>query len=333
MMAAGAFRARAAAALDADEDASLAEARDAFLKRLTADGFVPPEEAVWAANALAGVKLSLSLGGWAEAAATEAEIVDGFSRAYWSVPPDQRRERWHSLNAMLTDAEAKSRMAELEAGLGFDTAPHENPSVESVSAAIRELYVLRPRERVVRRTGWLFEHCDQQQELRAAAQRLRLERSGLSLLVPSVSVQLECDSPLKFIGPLDPALSLVDPAEADEYDANRVARPSTADPVQSNSKGCMMLLIGPVAALVVLVASQYIPSCHWGKKDTRPQFRYEPAATAPDYPVFRQFTVEDLRSFWEYEQRQARGEKDGIPPPKYMLWRLPSESSGKQTKR
>ncbi|MFO0802222.1 MAG: hypothetical protein U0791_03725 [Gemmataceae bacterium] len=338
MSAARTIRDRAAAALDVVANAPAGVARAAFLKRLTADGFAPPEEAVWAANALAGTRLPLSEGGRAEVAAIEAEIVDRFAREYWSIPPGVRRERWNELAGQLTDADAKARMAELGAGLSMAAAPRESRPVEAVAAVIRDLFVLRPRDRIIRRTLWLFEHSDQALELRDAARQLRLEDFSLDALDPTLTVQLESDSPLEAIAPLAPGLSVVDRAEQDEFAAaasffwQRSDEPIEDTPPQSDSKGCLILLIGPVAAIFVLIASQFIPSCNWGKNKTRPEYRYEPPQPPAEIPASRQYTYEEMRSFLEFEQRQAAGAKDEIPPPKYLYWRL-SGGSFKATKR
>jgi len=319
-------RERAAAALDADADASPAEARAAFLKRLVADGFSPPEEAVWAANALAGTALPLSDGGRAEAAATEAELVDRFAREYWSLHADVRRERWHSLNAMLTDPEAKTRMAELEAGLAFDTAPHENPLVESVAAAIRELYVLPPREFIVRRTQWLIANRKDIVDLRDASKRLRSERHAFNRLAPSVAVELARTPPLEAVEPIDPLFAQ---AEQEDITRKEIARAESAEQrrvqaeaaVSSSGSGGG----GWVIYVAIGIALFAFRTCYSSTRtDPTPSFRFDLQQTWKSNvpkPVSR-FTNEQLLSFADYERRKSLGERDLVEPPGYTFYRL-----------
>lgn len=330
MNAARTVRERAAAALDVDANASSGEAHAAFLKRLAADGFAPPEEAVWAVNALAGTRLPLSEGGRAEAAANEAEIVDRFAREYWSIQPGSRRERWNELAWQLTDAEAKARMAELEAGLPFDTGPHENPLVETVAAAIRDLYVLPPREFIVRRTDWLIANRNDIVDLRDASKRLRAERHEFNRLVPSLAVELARTPPLGSVPPIDRVF-----AEAEQEDHARrevaqaeaeVRRRERAAAATSTSSDTGSGCGGVPIYLIIGISLFAIRACASGNRSEStpsPAIRWQQNQDLliPPLKTKANFTDAEIEAFNEYER-----DKPFIPrletPPRYSQWIL-----------
>ncbi|MFO0802223.1 MAG: hypothetical protein U0791_03730 [Gemmataceae bacterium] len=323
------IRDRAAAALDVDANAPAGVARAAFLKRLAADGFAPPEEAVWAANALAGTRLPLSEGGRAEVAAIEAEIVDRFAREYWSIPPGVRRERWNELAGQLTDADAKARMAELEAGLPFDIEPHENPLVETVATAIRDLYVLPPREFIVRRTEWLIANRNDIADLRDAAKRLRAERHEFNRLVPSLAVELARTPPLESVPPIDRVFA---EAEQEDHARREVAqaeaevrrreRVATAAATANTGSGCsgvpVYLIIG-----IILFAIRACAAGNRSEPTTAPRINWDQNKEflVPPFKQKSTFTDAEIRSFNEYER-----DKPFTPglevPPRYSQWIL-----------
>ncbi|HEY3789454.1 MAG TPA: hypothetical protein VGL71_11395 [Urbifossiella sp.] len=176
-------RAQAAQSLGVAADASAESARAAFLRRVAADDFAPPEGCVSAANTLANVALPLSPEAIAEAGANQRALVEAFAAAYWSMEPAQRRSRWDELLGETTDHYARFRLEKLENGLALAVKTHDNPLVQEIADAISALYVLGPRDRAIQRTIWLAEHREQIDDLRDAARRFRPDAElGVELL-------------------------------------------------------------------------------------------------------------------------------------------------------
>src|SRR5581483_6909525 len=109
--------ARAAAALGLSPGATPAELTAAFLRRLPAEGYVPPE--AWAAglNAAAGTGLPVTPAAATDEAARLAEDVGAFAALFWLLPPATRRARWQALTARRPGWPVALRLAALEPGL------------------------------------------------------------------------------------------------------------------------------------------------------------------------------------------------------------------------
>jgi hypothetical protein len=149
---------RAAAALDVPPDAGASAARAAFLRRLAAEGFIPPESVVAAVNVLAGTACPVTPAAVDGPTGPDAEVEE-FVRAYWSLAPAARRARWETLFAGNRNGSTRAVLRRLEAGLDVVVFPHADTIAEEIADLVRELFLLPPRERSLRRATWLVEHA------------------------------------------------------------------------------------------------------------------------------------------------------------------------------
>lgn len=330
--------ARAAAVLDVPLDAGAAVARAAFLRRVVADRFAPPEECVAAANALAGAALPLSPDGRSDAAEQARADVEAFAAAYWSLPPAERRARWAGLSALAGEAVARHRLAHLEAGLDVSAVPHDNPLVEEIAAAVRTLCVLGPRERAVRRAEWLSERADRMRDLADAARRLRADAPALTRLEPELARRLADGVPLAAVPGVNPGTAAVENAARAAREARRireqVARTQSAASADDGWGVGRVALIGLFILSAVFRAAfsssgshDPVPS-HKPSPFIVPSYRpptYTPAAgNMPPAPPFLSadtdvgllFTPEEVEAIRKYEQNPT-----GPAPPRYLLYR------------
>jgi hypothetical protein len=316
----------AAEALDAEADASPSAGRAAFLKRLAADDFLPPEEAVEAANVLGNVNVPLTDGAKADAAANEAELVDRFAQGYWSLPPDVRFHRWHELQRQLTDGEAKSRMRDLEAGLGIAVVPQENPLIESVAREIRELYVLKPRDLVIRRTEWLIENQKQIADLRDAAKRLRAEHHEFNRLVPSLAVELARAPRLETVPPIDAVFAEAEREEAarkEQVQAEAAVRRTATRAESAGSSGgsgggwpiYVIIGIGLFALRACLAVT---------KPDPTPTYRFDPPPALHQRPNFppasSRFSQKEILDCMIYDLKTNQQKRSMPTPVRWEEW-------------
>jgi hypothetical protein len=191
------LRAWAADQLGLPAQASPAEARSAFLKRLDRADFVPPPQ--WsAALALLGVSpLDDEAHHSAHEAADEfisrnlrAE-VEAFCRAYWSLPPAERTLQWQELIGQCEgDLALTKHLRHLERGLGVDVgeAPKDDLGAR-LAERLRMLFVLRPNERAVQRRAWLEGESAPLGQRKEAARRLRNDSPKLAQLQPDLVAQ------------------------------------------------------------------------------------------------------------------------------------------------
>ncbi|MFO0796694.1 MAG: hypothetical protein U0804_04400 [Gemmataceae bacterium] len=109
--------------------------RSELLARLVSDGFVPPEDAApWSVEVRA---------------AEFRAAVEAFAAAYWSLSPDERRERYNRLwNGRYGPGAA--RLGLLESGLNVIHAPADAPSPRSHGRLVRELDAIRRQAEVER---------------------------------------------------------------------------------------------------------------------------------------------------------------------------------------
>ncbi len=174
---------RAAAALGVPPDADPAAVREAFLRKLADADYAPPEGWVAGVNRLGGTAIPLSC----EAVASEADAVrdeiDAFAAGFWGMDPDARRAKWNDLHARCPAGPSAAFLNQLELGLGVAAVPHPDEGVEAVASLARELFVLRPRPRAVRRAEWLANH-DATDSQKAVAERLAVDQPGVAALDP-----------------------------------------------------------------------------------------------------------------------------------------------------
>jgi hypothetical protein len=152
---AGVLRRWATEQLELPAEVSAKESRAAFMQRLRDEDFMPPLAWQQASRALLGRGASESLTAQVlteEEARLRAE-VESFAVEFFSLEIDEREKRWR----LLRDQSAFSppltaRLRALEKGL---RVPGEsdgmNPKQRELARDIRELFVLRPQARAVRR--------------------------------------------------------------------------------------------------------------------------------------------------------------------------------------
>jgi hypothetical protein len=184
-------RTRAAEVLRVPTGAPPADAAAAFLAALPAAGFVPDAEAVAAVNVLAGTAAPVEDD--AAPGLSVRDAVDGFARRFWSLDPAARTAEWTALRLWAASHPAASRLLDLEPGLSVTADPLPDPIAEEVAAVFRELFVLPPRERAVRRNEWLLANAHRHVILVCAAASLRERNPALWNLEPVLAGRLKLD--------------------------------------------------------------------------------------------------------------------------------------------
>ncbi len=320
---------RAAAALGLPPGADADAARAAFLRRLAAEDFAPPEATVAAANALTGADLPLT----PDAVAAEAEAfrgeVETFAADYWSLPPADRRARWADLSVRCRDGQTAAYLRHLEGGLGVEAVPQSDPAAEELAGLVRELFLLRPRPRAVRRAEWLAARSANEASWADAVRRLRTEAPAIVSLDPSLIDRLEPATwtpaavPADAWRPSEPVSDEGMHRAIDEFRQRRAASEQAAGRRRREGPKLTPGWSGAAVALLFIIVR-----CAGLSSSSR-----EASSPArPDAPVYRQpatpqapppgyddltFTRQELESFLRYDP------KSGEPaPPRYSEWLL-----------
>jgi hypothetical protein len=146
------YRQWAAGQLGLAADATAAEARAAFLRRLPREDFVPPLELVQAARCF-GVGATAARDARTEAEVARAEEaalrvdVEEFADQYWELRPADRRTRWETLWAHANfSLGLRARLKCLEDGLDIarkQVPAGTDPLVAELACRVCDIYVLR----------------------------------------------------------------------------------------------------------------------------------------------------------------------------------------------
>lgn len=217
-------RRQAAATLGLPPDADEAAVRAAFLKRLAADDFVPPEGQAAAVNRLSRFRLPMSAEAKRESAGYERANLELFVQHFWRLAPAERARTWERLDLHCSDPESRQVLARLKPGLDVPVIRHEDWNADKLAAFVREIFLLPPRERAVRRMEWLAEQVAGP----ALVERVRLLRrhdAGTALLDPLLlnDLQQARAGPLA-VPPLEPdVLEKIAAKEAKKADKVRRA--------------------------------------------------------------------------------------------------------------
>jgi hypothetical protein len=321
-------RPRAADALGVPPDAPPEAARAAFLRRLAADRWVPPEAAVAAVNRLAGAALPLTADAADEDAAPFRAEVEAFAAGYWDLPPADRRAKWDDLSARCPDGPDAARLGQLEPGLDVAVVAHDDRLVDEIAGVVRELFVLPPRDRAVRRAGWLAENAGRFPLLAAVARRLDLARSEVAELDPRLFEWFADKTSLA------PVPEVATQTPADEADAirrgtddfrERQAKPhrnlsertetAANKAVTGGGLGCGGLLVVYliIKVLIALVGSST-------RESPKPPSTYQPPYRAPYIPPASEPMTYNPRQIEEFGRYAVEGK--GPEPPGYLNYLL-----------
>jgi hypothetical protein len=322
-------RAPWAAVLDAPAGAPAEIVVATFLRSLPADKFVPPAERVGAANALAGT--AAPVGRNPDAERLLGAEVDAFAAGYWDLEPAARLTRWSDLSRRGADA---ARLRELEPGLDVPVPPAVHPVADELARLVRELVVLPPRARAIRRNEWLLAHAAEAEKWRAASAALRRAAPELVELEPALRNALDpaFASPLKGFAARASAPPVpVVPSEA--IDALRKAAKPLVEAARSvggtksggNGWGGSTLGGGAVFVLFIIVK---VVGALTNSSHTTPTYPSLPRVQDYSVPVIpklntppavRTFRPEEVDAFRKYEQERAAG-KEPTQPIGYFLW-------------
>lgn len=175
----------------------------AFFRALEGAGFAPPEALAVAVNDLTGAALPVTPDGVADAGARRRAEVEAFAAAFWTLPPAERRARLADLSAGRADAAAARRLRQLAPGLDVPAAGHPDPAAAEVAALVRELFVLPPRERAVRRARWLVAQEERFKDVAAAARLVLRGDLPTARLDPRLFDWFAAGTPLVPVPPFD----------------------------------------------------------------------------------------------------------------------------------
>ena len=320
-------RERAAAVLGVPVAATAGEAAGAFLATLPRHEFVPPGDAVAAFNALADVSVPPDPDGETEPGLSVAERVEDFARQFWSLAPAERAAEWMALSRQARDA-AASRLLALQPGLEVATHALSDPDAEEVAVLARELFLLPPRERAVRRNEWLLANASRHGELAQAVKPITRLRPDLVALDPQLFARLT--------GPFDAntfasaaraePLYGVEPAETEITElptpAIQAVRESRARQGEGGWSGSWIFIFGMIM-LVRACASVTGPDSNSPNPVIikLPERKYEIPNTRFDSPKLDSaapvvFTHEQVAKFVTYE----RNNMTGFTPASYWDW-------------
>jgi hypothetical protein len=322
-------RERAAGVLGLPPDARAADAAGAFLAALPRAEFVPGGDAVAALNVLARVSAPRDADGETEPGLTLADEVEDFARRFWSLAPAERLAEWVALGERAPDEAVTARLLALQPGLEVATHVLSDPDSEEVAVFARELFLLQPRGRAVRRNEWLLANAARHEELSRAADRIRKLRPDVVALDPHLFARLSA----QFDAAAFASAANAEPLGGAQLVEIRLAEPSSVEkrvaeaakaPVQSaiGWGGSWIFIVGLIM-LVRMCAAVTRPDSdrpnpsvrppEWKYPAPNPSFEQHPKQTVP-FRVMR-FTPSQVQSFEEFDSRQK-----GIAPAWYAEW-------------
>ena len=309
-------------------DATAATASSALLRLLPGDEFLPSAGLVAAVNALAGT--AAPVGRDPDAEQLLRDEVEAFASGYWGLTPADRRSAWTELSRRGADA---ARLRELEPGLDVSAPPLADPAAEELAALFRDLFVLPPRERAIRRNAWLLEHAPDVDKWRAARAVVRRDAPALAALEPDLGAALDPGFHLGFTAFVEGASAApiaVAPVEPVEIRAARQVAPRPGGGGWNGGP-----TIGGAALFGLFVIVKLLSML--GRSDTTtnspsvPRLpNYSAPATNPPRPVVpvaRTYTPTEVAEFEQYELQKAEG-RDVQAPLAYAGWRLAGRPRG-----
>jgi hypothetical protein len=179
-------RSRAAERLSVPVGATPGAVTSHFLVELPRTGFVPSSDSVAALNSLVGLGLPVE----SESRPSLREEVEEFARQYWVLVPGERMKAWLTLCTRSPDDPTANRLLTLQSGLELPGTPFPDTKIEHIAAIARELYVLPPRERAIRRNEWLLANTKRHGELIATAAAMKKDHPAFAALDPDLITRL-----------------------------------------------------------------------------------------------------------------------------------------------
>lgn len=213
---------RAAEVLNLPPNATAAAATHAFLKALPTADFVPSQESVAAVNTLAGLAVPVA----ADTTPSLSEEVEEFAGRYWSLTPSERLAQWLALSTRRPDDRAAERLLALQPGLDIPVTPVTDQRMEEVLALVRDLYLLPPRQRSLKRNEWLLANAYRHNELIAIAETIQQKQPGIIGLEPTLFSCLSSRFKIR---------SFAEAARAETLPADTLATTSSRPPTYPSS--------------------------------------------------------------------------------------------------
>lgn len=320
----GEARSRAAAVLGLAEEATSEQAMTAFLMTLRASDFVPSGETIAAVNALAVRTVPPDPDSDGEIGLPEE--VEEFVRQFWSLEAAERGARWAALAGRPADARSAARLEALKLAIGLDAPPPTDPLDAEIVALARELFLLPPGARAVRRNDWLLANVARHGDLCRAAVVLRKRSPTVGELDPVLFERLSpAFAAAEFIsavasqplpdpptGSRDEAMRL-DFAErlAAAHASHRNEQPDSNES-QSRNMGCVVLFA--VFLLIRVISctgsSDSSPSGPYKQYSPPQPYRLSTPNTRPDSPSVPSSGYE---KWWE---GAGRPDPQGQPRPR-----------------
>lgn len=293
-------------------DATAEDATSAFLRSMP-DDFLPAGEAVAAVSALAGA--AVPAGRDFTADELLAAEVEAFAARYWSLDPVARLAAWSELSRRGAPA---GRLRELEPALDLAPPAMRDPAAEELAELFRALFVLPPRERAIRRNGWLVEHAADADKWRTALAAVVRTAPAVSALDPQLEAALGPDFPLVafFTGATAAPRARASVADdmADfktrmrEYERTGGASPPGLTERAERAQSRFWWGLG--AAVVVVIVIAVVSS---GGNSSR---------SSTNTPVLRMsFTAAEVAEFERYERDKNAG-RSTTQPSRYAAWVL-----------
>lgn len=323
-------RGRWAELLRAPADATAGTASSALLRLLPGDEFLPPAGEVAAVNALAGT--AAPVGRDPDVEQLLRDEVESFAGNFWALAPADRRPAWAELSRRDADA---VRLRELEPGLDVSAPLLADPAADELAALVRELFVLPPRERAIRRNMWLLEHAPDVEKWRAARAVVLRDAPALAALDPDLGAALDPGFHCAFAFFVEGATAapIAVAATTARVTPSRGQETGVLPLPVKGSKGGFTM--GWVVVFGLFMAVKLLLS--FGRSDTTTGSQSVPrlpnySAPTPDpsrpgTPAPRTFTGADVIAFEQYERAFDAG-KRGDPPPGYAAWRLADRPRG-----
>src|SRR5262245_51515980 len=314
-------RARWADLLRLPTDATSDDAAVAFFRALPGDQFMPSAERVAASNALAGA--SAPTGRDRDIERLLCDEVEAFAARFWILAPGERLTAWAELSQRGADP---ARLLALEPGLNVGVIQFTNPVTEELARLFRELFVMRPRERSIRRNAWLLEHAAEAEKWQSALAALQRSVPEMVALEPQLATALGPNFSLaEFTAAATQRVREPSASRSPSHPIKLAHRlgprpwdiPSTETPWIARNL-VWIALVGVVGLLQLIAAlsnrspSRYQPVT---PNTYKPATTYNTSRTLPQHT----YSLEQVQMFREYERSRAEG-RAGIAPDGYLDW-------------